>query len=319
MSGNGTYIGAILAAGPGSRLGPFGETVPKPIVPICNRPLMAYQLDYMKAAGIEDVYIVIGHLGHLIVQALGDGSDFGVRIHYVEQEKRLGLAHAVGQLEPYMDRPFVLMLGDIFFDLGDLGDLIREFEKHEAAAALAAHEETDPERVKRNFSIHPGKHGDVKRVIEKPRHVTSMLKDVGVYVFDLPIFDAIRRTPRTAMRNEYELTDSIQILIDLEYTVRAAPIVEWDMNVTYAGDLITCNLHQLAKLGQPSLVGADCAIVDGTTLSNTVVGDRVVITRPVTLERCVVLPGSRLEDGSDLCETVVAGARRLAATPSLEA
>ena len=69
-------------------MGPFGERVPKPIVPICNRPLLAYQLDYMRQLGIEDVIIVIGHLGHEIARTLGDGSDYGVRIRYVEQAER---------------------------------------------------------------------------------------------------------------------------------------------------------------------------------------------------------------------------------------
>ena len=73
----------ILAAGHGSRMGPFGDAVPKPIAPVCNRPLLAYQLDHLRTIGIEDVVIVIGHLGHRIIQAMGDGSAYGVRIRYV--------------------------------------------------------------------------------------------------------------------------------------------------------------------------------------------------------------------------------------------
>ena len=86
------YQGVILAAGHGSRMGPFGEQLPKPIAPICNKPLLAYQLEHMHALGIEDVIIVIGHLGHHISDTLGDGADYGVRIQYVEQKERLGLA-----------------------------------------------------------------------------------------------------------------------------------------------------------------------------------------------------------------------------------
>jgi len=299
------YQGVILAAGHGSRMGPFGERVPKPIAPICNTPLLVYQLRHMRRLGIEDVTIVIGHLGHRIIQALGDGSEHGVRIRYVEQEKRLGLAHAVGQLERHLDRPFLLILGDIFFQVPDLGLMVREFETHDASAVLAVKEETDVAAVKKNFSVQLRDDGTVRRVIEKPRHVPNMLKGCGLYLFDLHIFDAIRRTPRTAMRDEYELTDSIQILIDYEYPVRVAPVVEWDMNLTFIGDLIECCVHELRAQGETRLVGDGCAIAEGTELADTVLGDGVVIERPARLERCVVLPGARLESGQDLRDAVV--------------
>jgi dTDP-glucose pyrophosphorylase len=299
------YQGVILAAGHGSRMGPFGEQVPKPIAPICNKPLMAYQLDHMRALGIDDVIIVIGHLGHRITQALGDGSAYGVNIRYVEQEKRLGLAHAVGQLERYIRHPFLLLLGDIFYEAPDLNRMLREFEQHAPAAVLAVMEEDDVDAIKKNFSVILREDGAVKRVIEKPRHPPNMLKGCGLYLFDLPIFDAIRRTPRTAMRDEYELTDSIQILIDYEYDVRIAPVVEWDMNLTFIGDLIACCMRQLQKLGVSSVTGKGCEIAPGTELIDACIGDGVRISKPARLERCVVLPGVCLDDGRDYTDTVI--------------
>lgn len=308
------YQGVILAAGHGSRMGPFGEQVPKPIAPICNKPLMAYQLDHMRALGIEDVIIVIGHLGHRITQVLGDGSAYGVRIRYVEQERRLGLAHAVGQLERHLKHPFLLILGDIFYEAPNLASMMREFEEQACGAVLAVMEETDVDAVKKNFSVIMREDGDVKRVIEKPRHPPNMLKGCGLYLFDLPIFDAIRRTPRTAMRDEYELTDSIQILIDYEYRVRIAPVVEWDMNLTFIGDLIACCQRQLVKLGESHVVGKNCEIAPGATFSETCIGDNVRITHPVRLERCVVLPGVTLDDGRDYSDTVITPDAKLYAT-----
>jgi glucose-1-phosphate thymidylyltransferase len=299
-----SYQGAILAAGHGSRMGPFGELFPKPVVPICNKPLVAYQLEHMRSLGIEDVLIVIGHLGERIQEVLGDGSDFGVKLQYVEQEERLGLAHAVGQLERHIDRPFMLMLGDIFFEVSDLGDMTRAFEKHQAGAVIAAKEETDPDAVRRNFSVVLDEGGAVRRVIEKPRHVPNLLKGCGLYLFDLTIFDAIRRTPRTALRDEYELTDSIQILIDLEQPVRAASVVEWDMNVTFIADLVHCCMHQLRKQGKPSCVGENCSLHEGVELVDSVVGDRVTISQPIRLERCVVLSDTTLNHGGHYREMV---------------
>lgn len=300
-----TYQGVILAAGHGTRMGPFGESFPKPIVPICNQPLLLYQIEYMRRLHITDILIVIGHQGHLISQTLGDGSAWDVSIQYVEQQKRLGIAHAVGILERYVNRPFLLMLGDIFFEMSDLARMVREFEERHATAVLAVKQETDPEAVKRNFAVLLRDDGTVRRVIEKPRHVPNLLKGCGVYLFDLPIFDAIRRTPRTAMRDEYELTDSIQILIDYEYPVRIAPVIEWDTNVTFIDDLIRCCVHELKKRRAPYLLGQACSIADGTEFIDSCVGDRVIITQPIRLERCVVFPGVRLDQAESLADAVV--------------
>ena len=312
----GKYMGVILAAGHGSRMGPFGDRMPKPVVPICNRPLLAYQLEHLHQLGIEDVLVVIGHLGHVITQILGDGRQFGLRIRYVEQEKRLGLAHAVGQVERYVDRPFVLFLGDIFFHVSDLALMIREFETHDAAAVLAVKDEPDTEAIKKNFSVLLQPDGAVRRVIEKPRHVTNSLKGCGLYLFDMRIFDAIRRTPRTAMRDEYELTDSLQILIDYEYPVRVAPVVLHDVNITFIGDLISCCVLELRRRGLPALTGQDCRLTDGVELVNSVLGDRVTITAPVRLERCVVLPDTVIGQGGHFADIVFTPAGVLPAGPS---
>jgi dTDP-glucose pyrophosphorylase len=286
------YQGVILAAGHGSRLGPFGELVPKPIVPICNRPLVAYQLDSMRSVGITDVIVVIGHLGHRIIQTIGDGSAYGVRVRYVEQEKRLGIAHAVGQLERHIDRPFMLMLGDIYFHTPNIEDMLSTFEAHSAAAVLAVKEESDPEAIKRNFAVLLREDGTVRRVVEKPRHVANSLKGCGLYLFDLSVFDAIRRTPRTALRDEYELTDSIQIMVDYDSAVHISSVVEWDTNITILPDLIPCCLHQLQVRGLDFLVDEDCSIAPGVDLVDSVVGRGVTISCAARFDRCVLLPGA---------------------------
>jgi len=275
-------------------------------VPICNKPLMAYQLEHMREHGIDEVFVVIGHLGHRIIQTLGDGSDYGMRIEYVEQQKRLGIAHALGQLERHIDRPFLLILGDIFFDCpAGLGPMFRDFETYQPAAVLAAKDEADPEIVKLHAAIVADGHGNVRRIIEKPRHAPTSLRSCGLYLFDLTVFDAIRRTPRTALRDEYELTDSVQILIEYEYPVRVAEVVDWDVNVTFVEDLVACCVHQLRRMGVDHLVGRDCALADGVRLVDTVVGDNVTIREPVILERCVVLSGTTLDGGDDQHDRVI--------------
>ena len=87
------------------------------------------------------------------------------------------------------------------------------------AVAGAVKREPDLQAIKRNFIVMTEPDGKVTRVIEKPRHPRTDLKGCGIYLFDPAFFDAVRRTPRTAMRNEYEITDSIQIFIDDGYRV----------------------------------------------------------------------------------------------------
>ncbi len=301
----GAYQGVILAAGHGSRMGPFGENVPKPIAPICNKPLLGYQLEHMQSLGIEKVIVVVGHLGDRIRETLGDGSAYGVQLEYVEQKQRLGLAHAVGQLEPHIQHPFLLMLGDIYFEVDGLSSMMKTFERTEAAAVLAVKEEHDPEAIKRNFSVILNDDGSVRRVIEKPRKISNKLKGCGLYLFDDRIFEAVRRTPRTAMRDEYELTDSIQILIDYEYPVHVAAVVDWDINLTFVGDLIYCCSHERAKKGVTSIVGEGCSIAEGTELVNTVVGNNVTIEQPIRLEDCVVLDNAVLSTADPLTRAVI--------------
>ena len=110
------YRGAILAAGRGTRMQPFSELFPKPLLPVCNKPVIVHQIEFMASMGIRDVVVLIGHKGYEIAKLLGDGSRYGVEIRYVEQDKMLGIGHAVGLMERELkDDPFLLFLGDIYF------------------------------------------------------------------------------------------------------------------------------------------------------------------------------------------------------------
>lgn len=299
------YQGVILAAGYGARLGPFGEHNPKPIIPIANKPLIVYQIEALEQIGIKEFIVVIGHLGYRIIQTLGDGDSYGVHIRYVEQEKRLGLAHAVGQLESYIKGPFFLMLGDIFFHAPNLKQMVEVMEKDECACVLATKEESDIESLKKNFSVYIGENGHVIRVVEKPKYPQTNLKGCGIYLFDERIFEGIHKTPRTALRDEYELTDSIQILIDFEYPVKALSVVEWDVNLTYIKDLITCCILELERQQKTFIQGENCKIGTNCSLLQCVVGDNVVIGDNCTLDKCVVLNGVAIPPNTQLKECVL--------------
>ena len=289
-------IGVILAAGKGTRIYPFSEKLPKPILPVGNRPLLEHQLEIMKKYGISEIIIVIGHLGYTIVDALGDGTAQGISIRYVEQTETLGLAHALGKLEPHIDSPFLLMLGDIYFITDDLNPMIEQVLSGEVNASLASKIEPDPEMIKRNFAIIEEKEGSprVRQVIEKPRYVRSEIKGCGIYLFDLQVFDAIRRTPRTAMRDEYEITDSIQIMISDGLTVCHSPIVKSDMNLTVPEDLLKINLMDLKKRNLDILVGENTNVPNGVLVENCIIGNDVSFDCPIDLKNSLIFSGTQV-------------------------
>ncbi len=294
-------VGVILAAGKGARMYPFSERSPKPILPILNRPLLSHQIDVMRDCGITEVHIVVGHLGYQVARAFGDGSHHGVRIHFVEQESTLGLAHAVGALEQRVQLPFVLMLGDIYFRLNaPLRPVMEEVLRGDVNANLVSMHEPDPEMMRRNFVIEADERGRVHRVIEKPRYVESQLKGCGLYVFDQHIFDAIRRTPRTAMRDEYEITDSIQILINDGWIVHHRSIVERDLNLTKAEDLLVINLLELDRRGMSQLVADRVSLPPGTHVERSVIGEGVLIRHPIRITNSVILPNVVVDATHDI-------------------
>lgn len=290
-------MGVILAAGKGTRMRPFSEHWPKPILPVLDKPLMAYQLEMMSGMGIRKVVVVVGHLGHEVVRALGDGSQWGVSIQYVEQEEMLGIAHAVSRLEAYVDRPFFLFLGDIFFVTENLDEMLARFRSEQLGGVLACKREPDLEAMKRNFAVMAGDDGIVTKVVEKPRFPRTDLKGCGIYLFDQTFFDAVRRTPRTALRNEYEITDSIQIFLDDGYPVAAAEVVKADMNVSYPKDLLELNLLLLEQSGQANWVADGVQQTDGVQLSSSVVMKGSTIGAGAQLDECLCFPGANVPAG----------------------
>lgn len=294
-------LGIILAAGKGTRIAPFSDRYPKPILPILGKPLIQHQVEALRDIGVERVLVVIGHLGYEIVRTLGDGSELGVSIEYVDQGPTLGIAHALGKLEDHVDRPFMLFLGDIFFLHTDLATMSGELGG-DVHGVLAVKQEDDPGAIRRNFVVIEDERGLVTRVVEKPRHPRTNLKGCGLYLFDPVFFDAVRRTPRTALRDEYEITDAIQIFLDDGYGVKAARVVEDDLNLSYPHDLLDVNLKVLA--GDHHL-GRGVTLADGARVERSVLMDGVEVTSPITIRESLVFPGVTIDSRTDLERRIV--------------
>jgi len=298
-------VGVILSAGKGSRIDPFNAHFPKPLLPIGNRPIMGHHLELFRSLDIKRCCIVVGHLMDRIINEFGRGSSVGLDIQYVEQQQILGIAHAVGQVEPWVDGPFMLCLGDIFYLASDMARMVERYKRGDVSAVLAVKEEESPEPVRRNFTVELDDHGFVTRVVEKPRNPANLLKGCGIYLFGPEVFDAIRRTPRTALRDEYEITSSIQIMIDAGLKVAVEPVIDWDLNVTYPGDLVDGNIAFLERTGQDNLIDPTAKIGEGVVLERCVVGARANLAGPRKLRDSVVLADGQLGPGEDLHRTLV--------------
>jgi len=178
------------------------------------------------------------------------------------------------------------------------------FAAQEGGAVLATRDDS-VEAIRRNFSMSLGPDGRVTRVIEKPRHPGNRLKGVGIYLFDLAIFDAIRRTPRTAMRDEYELTEAIQVMILDGSPVRPANVIREDINLTNPGDLLRCNLLQAKAVPANQMVGPNSCVHPEARIANTFIGANVTIDNPISLEDSVVFDDTRVEETHDFRQAIL--------------
>jgi NDP-sugar pyrophosphorylase family protein len=309
------YVGVILSAGKGSRIDPFNTQYPKPMLPIVNRPILEHQVEQMKSLGIREIVIVVGHLQEVIREHFGDGERLGVSIRYVEQKQTLGIAHAVMQLERHIHGPFLLFLGDIFYVAKDLAAMVRTFESGGVNAVLAVKHEEDPAAIQKNFAVTIDDRLNVSKVVEKPRYLVNKLKGCGMYLFGPEIFDAIRQTPRTAMRDEYELTTSIQIFIDSSYRVKACEVVDWDYNITFPADLLDCNGKFLRQIGRTNEVAPSARVHPDAKLQGAVIGEGVVVERPIRIVDSILLPGTVVSGDEDIVDCILSKEIRIHCAP----
>src|SRR5215218_1813923 len=123
----------ILAGGEGTRLRPLTSTVPKPVVPLVDRPFIVFMLDWLRRHGVDDVVMSCGHMASGVRNVLGDGSAFDTRLRYVEEPRPLGTGGALKFAEPLLDERFLMLNGDVLTDL----DLTAQMEQHERTGASA--------------------------------------------------------------------------------------------------------------------------------------------------------------------------------------
>ena len=266
--------GLILSGGKGTRLRPLTYTSAKQLVPVANKPVLFYGIEAIAEAGIRDIGIVVGDTQAEIRAAVGDGSRWGVRVQYIEQDAPRGLAHAVKISRDYIgDEPFVMYLGDNLLNKG-IAQFVREFEAQKPAAQILLTHVPDPEM----FGVAQLDNGKVVRLVEKPKEPMGDLALVGVYMFGPDVFESVNRiTP--SFRNELEITDAIQDLIDRGLTVRPHIVEGWWKDTGKLEDMLEANRLILETFERR---------VDGVVDAESRVEGKVVVEKGAVIERSTV-------------------------------
>ncbi|MDP9863631.1 MULTISPECIES: glucose-1-phosphate thymidylyltransferase [Streptosporangium] len=266
----------VLAGGVGSRLRPITHTLAKQLLPIANKPVLFYVLESIRDAGIREVGIVVGNTtAQEIEKAVGDGSDFGLEVTYLLQNEPRGLAHAVLIACDYLgDDDFVMYLGDNFV-VGGINDLVDRFRRGRPEAQVMLTKVAEPHA----FGVaEMNEDGRVVGVEEKPRNPKSDLVLVGVYVFSPAVHKAIAEI-KPSWRNELEITDAIQWLIDQGHRVEPTVISGYWRDAGSLGDILELNRFVLE--------GIESSVVGEVDAASELIGHVVV-------EPGAVVSGSRI-------------------------
>ncbi len=266
--------GLILSGGKGTRLRPLTYTSAKQLVPVANKPVLFYGLEAMADAGIRQVGIVVGDTAAEIRAAVGDGSRWGLEVTYIEQDAPRGLAHAVLISEPYLGRePFVMYLGDNLLNRG-IRHFVEQFAATRPAAQILLTHVPDPQM----FGVAELRDGKVVGLVEKPKAPKSDLALVGVYMFGPAIFDSVKRI-RPSFRNELEITDAIQDLIDQGLEVRPHIVDGWWKDTGKLEDMLEANRLILDTLDRR---------IEGSVDAASRIEGKVVVEPGAVIERSII-------------------------------
>jgi glucose-1-phosphate thymidylyltransferase len=266
--------GLILSGGRGTRLRPLTYTSAKQLVPVANKPVLFYGIESLASAGIRDIAIVVGDTQAEIRAAVGDGSAWGVNVTYIEQDAPRGLAHAVLISEPFIGSDsFVMYLGDNLLNKG-IEKFVDEFNREKPAAQILLARVPDPQM----FGVAELLDGRVVRLIEKPREPKSDLALVGVYMFSPAVFDAVKSI-KPSGRNELEITDAIQTLIDRGLEVRPHIVDGWWKDTGKLEDVLEANRLILETIERR---------IDGSVDEHSRVEGKVIIEPGAVVERSVI-------------------------------
>jgi mannose-1-phosphate guanylyltransferase len=319
----------ILAGGEGTRLRPLTSTVPKPVVPLVDRPFIAFMIDWLRSHGVDDVVMSCGHLASGVRNVLGDGEAFGIRLRYVEEPRPLGTGGALKFAERLLDERFLMLNGDTLTDL----DVSAQIAQHEASGAKATLALTPVEDPTSYGLVRLASDNSVTEFVEKPApdQIDTNNISAGVYVLERSVLDllepgepaSIERDvfPRLVGDGLYGCVSRgywLDIGTPERYLQGTFDILEGSVGTQVAermGTTYLCveqGVESEGRIVPSALVESGCRIAEGARIGGRAVLEHgVTVGENTTIESAVVMRGAEIGANCTLRGCIVAGGVRI--------
>ncbi|MBA7527154.1 UTP--glucose-1-phosphate uridylyltransferase [subsurface metagenome] len=319
--------GLILSGGYGTRLRPITYSQQKQLIPVVNKPILFYAIEDVIKAGAKEIGIIVGPNKEQVMKTV-NSVDWDAEVNFIYQSEPKGLAHAILVAEEFLDEPFVMYLGDNILREGII-EHTKKFKENNYYASIMLTEVENPQQ----FGVADIKDGTIKRLVEKPEVPPSNLALVGIYFFKPVILEACKSI-KPSWRNELEITDAIQWLIDKGYKVGWTRVEGWWKDTGKPEDILEANrlildgIHAKSEgtaknsriIGRvitgkgvkiidsivkgPAIIGKDCRIRKSYVGPYTSIGNDCVI-KDIEIEDSIVMDKSEIIGGGRIVESLI--------------
>jgi len=325
----------ILVGGEGTRLRPLTSTVPKPVVPLVDRPFIAFMLDWLVTHGIDDVIMSCGFLATSVRNVLGDGSAHGVRLRFVEEPDPRGTAGALKFAESMLDERFLMLNGDVLTDI-DLSAQIAQHEASGAKATLALVPVADPSAY---GLVHLNEDRSVRDFVEKPSPdaIDTNLISAGAYVLQREILELVPADRNVSIEREVWprlIGDGLygfpseSYWLDIgspeRYLQGTFDIIEGNVKTAVGERLgsdwlaIDPGAQASGRVIPPAVLERGVTVAASAQVGSLVVlGEDVSVEAHASIERSVILKGAEIGEGATLRDCIVAAGCRIGARTSI--
>ena len=322
----------ILAGGQNTHLGPLVQTLPKPLLPVANRPMVEYLLDLLSQSGVREVALAVNAAESPYQDVLGDGRRFGLRLHYSRETLPRGTAGCLLPLADFIGRePFLVIHGSLFLD-ADLKALAEFHQSRGALATLGVRRKASGSRDWHHLELRLGEGARVEGIHIRNLSDGSQLPQVpvGVYVFDPAVLSAIdpegyydikeQLLPRLRQEGKPVFACEVRgycrdILEVKDYLSINRSVLRGAVNgYHFEGQIADrvwvgrgSDVSPLATLHGPVMIGRDCIIApDAQIIGPACVGDGCVVEKGTIVRESLLLPGARVEQNSSVEGCVLA-------------
>jgi glucose-1-phosphate thymidylyltransferase len=311
----------VLHGGHGTRLRPLTHTGPKQLLPIANKPMSQYCIESIKETGINEIAIIVGGTGSSKVREYyGSGEKFGVSFTYIEQDRPKGIAHAIRLCKEFVNNEkFLVFLGDNIVQRS-IADFTSNFKKSEFDATILLCEVDNPSR----FGIAAIENNKITKILEKPKDPPSNLAVTGIYFLTPIIFDVIDNL-KPSGRNELEITDALDILLEKNHNISFEMITDYWKDTGTPEDILNANRQVLEHICNqtcivdessitlsnsnwitPSIIGKNCKIDKSARIGpNASIGDNTIISSDVVIENSIIMSDCKIDGGLNIRDSII--------------